>query len=492
MSARFAVLNREWMLRGWADTPLLLANWKTGDQRELKKAGFYVAESCNGRMDFDSLAFLPRHRALLDRLIEEGIADECREGASIETWQVYRKAQNPRLAGIHWCVTGFCNLNCRHCYMEAPSGRYGELPLHEMARLIEQFERANVIEVSLTGGEPFLRKDLLEILRMLAGKKIHLSQIYTNGLLVTDEHLRDISAIGYQPAFQVSFDGVGAHDRMRGVAGVEEGVVAAIRRLRGAGFPVTVATSIDSCNLGSLAGTYELMKTLDIQSWRVSSPQETGNWRGATTAASLDEQAGACLPLLQRWLGDGKPFAIQLGGFFRGGPVRERPSGSRPHRASPKRGARSGRSRVRPGTSVPNPVPGVPEAPAYTPDAYDCGACREQPNLLPDGTLVPCPGYVDSVLQDRMPNLLREELSAVWTGSFLRQIADMRKRDLLEAIPECAACDLFGECGTGCRAFALTATGSLMAKDPAACEMCQKGYKRRFREAAAHQESGFG
>ena len=476
MSARYAILNREWMLRGWADTPPLLANWKTGDQRELKKAGFYVAESCNGRMDFDSLAFLPRHRALLDRLIEEGIAEECRAGASLEGWQVYRKAPNPRLTGIHWCVTGFCNLNCRHCYMEAPSGRYGELPLHGMARLIEQFERANVIEVSLTGGEPFVRKDLLEIIRMLAGKKIHLSQIYTNGLLVTDEHLRDIAAIGYQPAFQVSFDGVGAHDSMRGVAGVEGSVVAAIRRLRAAGFPVAVATSIDSCNLGSLAGTYGLMKTLDIQSWRVSSPQETGNWRGATTAASLDEQASACLPLLQRWLGDGKPFAIQLGGFFRGGSGRERPSGSRPHRVSPKRGAR----------------PGVPDAPAFTPDAYDCGACREQPNLLPDGTLVPCPGYVDSVLQDRMPNLLRGELATVWTDSFLRQIADIKKRDLLGAIPECAACDLFRECGTGCRAFALTATGTLMAKDPAACEMCQKGYRQRFREAVALQESGFG
>ena len=60
---------------------------------------------------------------------------------------------------------------------------------------------------------------------------------------------------------------------------------------------------------------------------------------------------------------------------------------------------------------------------------------------------MPCPGYVDSILQNRMPNLLREDLSKVWTHSFLRQIADLRKKDLLAQNPRCAACDMFKECG---------------------------------------------
>jgi radical SAM protein with 4Fe4S-binding SPASM domain len=89
---------------------------------------------------------------------------------------------------------------------------------------------------------------------------------------------------------------------------------------------------------------------------------------------------------------------------------------------------------------------------------------------------------VDSILQDRMPNLLRDDLSEVWTRSFLREIADLRKKDLLAKNPECAACELFKECGVGCRASALTETGNLMAKDPIACELCRKGYKKRFRD----------
>jgi radical SAM protein with 4Fe4S-binding SPASM domain len=129
------------------------------------------------------------------------------------------------------------------------------------------------------------------------------------------------------------------------------------------------------------------------------------------------------------------------------------------------------------------------DRPAYTPEGYDCGACREQPNLLSDGTLVPCPGYVDSILHHRMPNLLREDLSEVWSHSFLREIADLRKKDLLAKNPECAVCDLFKECGVGCRASALTTTGNLMAKDPIVCDLHKKGYKNRFRAGLGEPES---
>ena len=484
MSGRYAKLKKDWMLRGWSDLPRTLVNWTNSEQRGLGKMGFYVAESCDGQTDFESLAFLPQHQGMLDLLIVEGIAEECREGDSIEPWQRYRRAANPRLTGIHWCVTGRCNLNCRHCYMEAPSGRYGQLPLEAMAGLVEQFERANVLEVSLTGGEPFLRRDLLDIIRLLARRKIRLNQIYSNGLLITDRHLAGIRRIGFMPAFQISFDGVGAHDRMRGVTGTERGVIDAIGRLRAAGFPVVVATAVDQLSRAGLADTYALMKKLDVQAWRLAAPQETGNWRGTTTASPLDQQAEVCAPLLERWLKDNRPFSIQLCSFYTGRRLRPPETMPRVRPVRQKPGASRRTQRLGEGAAGLERPAGIPDMPEYKPDGYDCGSCREQPNLLPDGTLVPCPGYVDSIVQDRMPNLLREDLSKVWTRSFLRQIADMKKKDVLAENPECAACELFKECGMGCRAAALTATGDLMAKDPVACDLHKQGYKKRFHEMA--------
>ena len=479
MSGQYARLKEDWMLRGWGDLPRALVNWRTGRRRELSQSGFYVAQSCDGRSDFDSFAFLPKHHGALELMIAEGIAEPCRQGAALAPWQRYRKADNPILMGIHWCVTGFCNLHCRHCYMESPSGRYGQPTFAALARLVEQFVRANVIEVTLTGGEPFLRKDLLEIIGLLAKKRICLSQIYSNGLLITDRHLQGIVKLGFRPSFQISFDGVGAHDQMRGARGIEAGVIEAIRRLRAGGFPVIVATCIDKLNIGTLARTYELMKELDVQGWRISAPQETGNWRGTTTATPLDQQAEACVPLARRWVADGRPFHLQLGGFYNG--LRPRPPGTVPAGRSTRSKPDAGRVR-----GLKRPAK-IPEMRPYTPDGFDCGACREQSSLLPDGTLVPCPGYVGSSLQDRMPNLLREELSEVWTHSFLRTISNLRKKDLLAANSECATCSLFKECGVGCRASALTATGNLLAKDPLACELAKKGYQKQFLKMAAGQ-----
>lgn len=454
MSGRFAKLKKDWMLRGWSDMPLALINWTNGDQRVMKKRAFYVTEACDGKTNFDSLAFLPIHHALLDKLIAEGIAELCEEGDSIDPCQQYRKAENPRLSGLHWSVTGLCNLNCRHCYMEGPSGRYGELSFEDMLRVIEQFAQANVHEVSLTGGEPFLRTDLLDIIAILAEKRIWVSEIYTNGLLVAEEILEGIKMLGFSPSFQISFDGCGMHEYMRGRKGIEQGVIEGIRKVQAAGFRVVIATSIDRLNKDRMGDTYDLLKGLNIQSWRIAPPHETGNWRGTTTQVSFEEEAEVYASLLKRWLADGKPFSIQLGAFF----------------------GYDGKD-----------VLELKETPQvrHTPESYDCGACRERPYLLPDGVLLPCPGYTDTVLQERMPNILRDGLAKAWSESLLRSIVGIKKKDLLARNAECCRCDLFEECGMGCRASAVVKTGDLMAKDPLTCEMVKKGYIKRFQELAS-------
>ncbi|MEJ1298345.1 MAG: radical SAM protein [Candidatus Sedimenticola sp. (ex Thyasira tokunagai)] len=450
MSERYARLGSDWLLRGWSDTPIAIVNRKTGEVRPLTKKAFYVTDSCDGNTNFDSFAFLPEHNALLDALINQGIAETCNKGDLRSAHQEYRKANNPQLSGIHWCITGRCNLNCRHCFMESPSGRYGELPLSDMLGLIDQFVEANVLNISLTGGEPFMRRDILDIVDALATNGIYLNQIYSNGLLITSEHLTAIKKAGYRPTFQISFDGVSAHDEMRGSTKSEHRVIEAIEMLKSADFPVVVATSLDATNAKQMLQTYKLMRDLGVSSWRVATPWRVGNWKTATTALPIDDEVRLYETLLQAWLKDNRPFNLQLSGLFTGF---------------------KGEA-------------GKTYKPTYKPESHDCGSCRERPYLLPDGTLLPCPGYVESGIHEKMPSVFQRPLTKLWSDSVLREIADMKKEDLLSENADCADCDSFEECGLGCRAVALIETGILKAKDPNTCNAWKKGYSNHLLKIA--------
>jgi len=450
MSKKYANLKNGWMLRGWTNTPYALVNWTSGEICELTAKGFYVARSCDGKIDFNSIAFLPEHQAILNFFLKKGIAKECPGGSVNEQYQNYRKAENPLVRMIHWVITGRCNLKCRHCYVEAPSGRYGELPFEDIVSFIEKFEQANVYSVAITGGEPFIRKDFLKILECLSQKKINVSQVYSNGILITPAHLSFIHELGFAPLFHISFDGCGAHDRMRGLQGCEELTIQAINTLRKNGFRVAVNTMIDKTNIDRLPDTYSLLKELGITSWRIGPPNEIGNWKGSSTALSMLEQVKALSELTRCWLTDGKPFHIKMSGFY---------NSSQTKSASESEFV-------------------------YTMEDYDCAACRERPSLQSDGYLLPCPMYVDSVLYLKMPNLLQNDLSKVLSESILRTVADQKKKDILTYNPECAQCNFLKKCGMGCRASATHNTMNPLSRDPVVCAILKGGYMSLFHELA--------
>nr|WP_315988394.1 radical SAM protein [Desulforamulus aquiferis] len=263
--------------------------------RQFGKDSFYVAQSCNGKTDFNSMAFLPGHIKVLEKFIAEGIAKECPYDESMENVKEYRMADNPLIRGVHWAITGRCNMNCPHCFMESPSGRYGHPDLNTIKLFINQFVKSNVLQVSLTGGEPLLREDLLEIIEELTLNRIRLTEIATNGTLITTSLLESIKQLRQRPDFKISFDGVGVHDLMRGTRGTEARVTNAIRQVVDADLPVAVTTTLNRDNISTLKDTYELMKELRVPVWLIGRPQTTGNWCGGDSALSTQEMAEACL-----------------------------------------------------------------------------------------------------------------------------------------------------------------------------------------------------
>ncbi len=100
-------------------------------------------------------------------------------------------------------VTLRCNLRCAHCYLgDYRSGipELRELSLAEIRNILDQITDAGCLDFLLTGGEPFVRPDILEIYDY-ARKKGLLVTLFTNGTLLTPQiadHLADLPPFGME------------------------------------------------------------------------------------------------------------------------------------------------------------------------------------------------------------------------------------------------------------------------------------------------------
>lgn len=166
----------------------------------------------------------------------------AREVAAKASRMLLRRPTPTEILWINFAVTYLCNSRCRMCgiwkrYRQDPSGIEQELSLAEIEGLLSSDHMRNVQGISLTGGEPFLRKDFVD----LAGLCIQrfpnaFISIATNGLspgLIlhkTTDILRR-----FEPkllSLSVSLDGIGdAHDIVRGVNGAYGRVLRTVKSL---------------------------------------------------------------------------------------------------------------------------------------------------------------------------------------------------------------------------------------------------------------------
>ena len=103
------------------------------------------------------------------------------------------------LSNLRLSVTDRCNLRCSYCMPEAEYvwlPRNDLLQFEEMSTLVDVFARAGVDRVRLTGGEPLLRRDLPELIRMIAAKPaIRDVALTTNGVMLA-EHAEALHRAG--------------------------------------------------------------------------------------------------------------------------------------------------------------------------------------------------------------------------------------------------------------------------------------------------------
>lgn len=154
----------------------------------------------DGRVEFLS----PDARPLLDRY-ENGEGVDPREfdrfviGSPLVPLERFHLTA-PAIAFIE--TTNSCNLRCLHCYADSAVRRTDEMSTERIFRLLDELDELGTIQVFLTGGEVFSHRDAVQIIQHARTKSFS-TQIFTNGILATEEKL---AAIPPGQSFFVSFD----------------------------------------------------------------------------------------------------------------------------------------------------------------------------------------------------------------------------------------------------------------------------------------------
>jgi radical SAM protein with 4Fe4S-binding SPASM domain len=173
-----------------------------------------------------------------------------------------------RLTHLNFAVTLRCNSRCIHCDIWKTSSR-GELKADEIERLVVESPLLEGIgSVGLTGGEPFLRRDLEAICELFSRRHPQaVLGIATHGMprLRIAERvlaLRDRLAPG-RLGIAISIDGTEqAHDRQRGIDGAFRGTLTTVETLLREGQPVCLSFTITPGNYRDLRAVYELARSL--------------------------------------------------------------------------------------------------------------------------------------------------------------------------------------------------------------------------------------
>jgi MoaA/NifB/PqqE/SkfB family radical SAM enzyme len=177
--------------------------------------------------------------------------------------------------GVVYEATMRCNLHCEFCYVGDLLNVEGEwrqeLPLEVLQRA---FPSQDGLQVSMTGGEIFMRKDILGVMDVFREKGYVCGFLTTNGTIITDERaeaLADLARAGFLKHISVSIDGPGElHDRARGVKGTFERTAAGLRRLQEAArrkhapLRVSINTTVAHETLDSLAEMVEVAEELGV------------------------------------------------------------------------------------------------------------------------------------------------------------------------------------------------------------------------------------
>jgi radical SAM protein with 4Fe4S-binding SPASM domain len=346
---------------------------------------------------------------------------------------------------VSWNLTYRCNLACEHCYLDAGpkplvgTGNFAdrsELSTEECFKVIDELAAfAPECMTILTGGEPLLRRDILEIVRRASERGLWVV-VGTNGVRVTENVARRLADAGAR-GLSLSLDALDPerHDGFRRVRGAWQNTVDGAEILTRTGLPFIVQTTAGSHNLGELEAIADFAhERLAARVWNLYFlvPTGRGQFVSDISPAQYDDVLASLYRIQAKYTGRMLVNAKCAPHYIK--TVLER---------GPLPGANGGDAESHPIRT-------------YSGGAGGCPAGTHYMGIRPNGDVTPCP-----YLPVFAGNLRTAALADLWSSSEL--FTGIRRRTALGG--RCGDCELNSHCG-GCRARAYGMTGDVMSEDP--------------------------
>ena len=360
----------------------------------------------------------PEGAALCDAMLERDVAEknipvECEELVSYLIAHGFEEGAEARavpcLLSAYLHVSNTCNLSCVGCYSaDCNRNRAADPSLDDLRHAVDVLANLGATRLVISGGEPFLRKDLPEITRCARERGMANITVLTNGTHCSDEVLAKLA--GSVDVVSVSFDGASKESPayIRG-GQLFEVLVDTVKRIQAAGIHAHMLPTLHARNIQDVPAYVELSKRLGCTvGFSLLSGSHTNLGDLMPSESCLMELADTMIAVAR------KGEATSIDDAFN------------PMRALSVRAC--------------------------------CGAGKTSVSVASDGTVYPC--HMLHKLEFALGNAFTDGASA---------IADNLAQFTMPSVDEiegCSSCENRYLCGGGCRARAYDEHGCMTRRDP--------------------------
>lgn len=341
-------------------------------------------------------------------------------------------------------VTSRCNLACQHCAVYSDRFDYEpDLATEQWLKFADEIADLKIFRVKISGGEPFVREDIFDILDSLYKKPLRIS-INTSGTLINEEKARRISEyLDKLDDIMVSLDGAepGTFDALRGQGAFEKAVPGIAHLVRFVG-KICAYCTVTRHNFRELRKIAKLANEIGITSIKYNELLPEG--RGLKYQKELQLDPGEKTRVIEELREIRKEFPFISGTYFQIYDIFEKIRSVSPEELK----------NMEPGQ---NPLSG-------------CGALTSECAVRPDGWATPC----DRLPELRAAKILETPLDIIWRES--DTFAEFRKRFTtpIASLSTCHNCEYAPLCTGGCPASAYPVYGTTLAGDPSCCYRIHK------------------